>query len=656
MKHYTQFVSLKQVTTLLKTSIWSIVIFASANFTPLLGQSFNPNPDCDIQAIRDAALAKGLIELDNCNNDCSMFFLTPTATNPFNATGANSIANSLGATVATISSQELNDCLIDQLIALGITGNIYIGLNRHQDFDDFTWRDGNTENTYTNWATGMPNMAGGTPSWAYINLSNGEWYNSHVFAGKRGIIRVDLCPEMKVNDYAICEGKSRKIRVIPRWGSKPYTYQWNNGPTIDNQIVSPATTTSYSVLLTDRYGCTADSSLTVRVIPVIEFDTDIIQATCGENDGEIHINITNFTPGEEDEIQYSIDDGITYHETPDFTSLPPGVYKIRVQLEDCAPAKATVSVGVIGAPPANFTFSSICSGSSATPTDIESPGGTFSFDPIPTDGATINPTTGEISNGVQGTTYTVQYAVGPINCQNTHLEEVSFFNNPTPTISITHTSCNQDNGKLVITASNGNPAYSFSNDNGATFQSNGTFNDLTAGDYEIVVKDDNGCEGTAQATINVITPPTIELVSQDNVSCNGGNNGAITVQVNDGTPNYSYAWSPSGGNNATATNLTADTYTLTITDADGCTAEEEFIITEPDPLTIDNTIDVTDATCGEDNGSASVSVTGGTGNYTYSWSPNGGTAATAPDLAPGDYTVTVTDENGCSATSVSTTV
>ncbi|MNX41787.1 hypothetical protein D3C86_721950 [compost metagenome] len=133
------------------------------------------------------------------------------------------------------------------------------------------------------------------------------------------------------------------------------------------------------------------------------------------------------------------------------------------------------------------------------------------------------------------------------------------------------------------------------------------------------------------------------------MSCNGSANGTASVTPSGGTAPYTYSWSPSGGTAATATGLTAGAYTVTITDANGCTATRNYTITQPSAISATSSqINVSNA--GGANGSATVSVTGGTGTYTYSWSPSGGTAATASGLTAGTYTCTITDANLCSTT------
>ncbi len=145
-------------------------------------------------------------------------------------------------------------------------------------------------------------------------------------------------------------------------------------------------------------------------------------------------------------------------------------------------------------------------------------------------------------------------------------------------------------------------------------------------------------------------PPTTTNIATS-VSCSGGNNGGIDLTVAGGTAPFTYAWS----NSATTQDLTgiiAGTYTVTVTDAAGCTATSSVTITEPSLLTF--SYNSTDVLCnGGANGTASAIASGGTAPYTYLWS-NGSTSSTANGLASGNYSCTVTCANGCVATQTST--
>src|SRR6185437_10067055 len=177
-------------------------------------------------------------------------------------------------------------------------------------------------------------------------------------------------------------------------------------------------------------------------------------------------------------------------------------------------------------------------------------------------------------------------------------------------------------------------------------QTNQTATGLSAGTYTVTVVN-GGCTVTASVTI---TQPTAIVIANTitNVACNGGANGKIVANVNGGTPGYNYAWTPVGGTGATASNLSAGCYTLTVTDANGCIQTASACITQPTPL--NTSMATTLATCGSNNGTATVTVNGGTPGYTYAWAPIGGNGATASGLSAGSYTVTVTDANGCTIT------
>ncbi|RZK14607.1 MAG: hypothetical protein EOO86_18315, partial [Pedobacter sp.] len=156
----------------------------------------------------------------------------------------------------------------------------------------------------------------------------------------------------------------------------------------------------------------------------------------------------------------------------------------------------------------------------------------------------------------------------------------------------------------------------------------------------------------ADETVNAL-PATLTVTSislaptQVNVSCNGGSNGAASVVASGGSGAYTYVWSPSISTTAGANGLVAGTYTVTVTDASGCTASRAFTITQPSLLNTSGS--QTNVSCnGGTNGTATVTASGGSGGYTYLWS-NGGTTATITGLMAGNYRVTVTDANACTA-------
>ncbi|AKC20652.1 T9SS type A sorting domain-containing protein [Flavobacterium psychrophilum] len=216
--------------------------------------------------------------------------------------------------------------------------------------------------------------------------------------------------------------------------------------------------------------------------------------------------------------------------------------------------------------------------------------------------------------------------------------------------NITNATCNGgSNGTATVVApTNGTAPYTYLWSTGATGT---TATGLAAGGpYSCKVTAGNGCYIVKNFSITQPSAISTSTGSQTNLSCNGGTNGSASVTPSGGTPGYTYSWSPSGGTAATATGLAAGSYTVTVTDANGCTATRNYIVTQPSAIST-STGSQTNVSCnGGTNGSASVTPSGGTPGYTYSWAPSGGTAATATGLAAGSYTVTVTDANGCAMT------
>jgi len=150
-----------------------------------------------------------------------------------------------------------------------------------------------------------------------------------------------------------------------------------------------------------------------------------------------------------------------------------------------------------------------------------------------------------------------------------------------------------------------------------------------------------------QAPANGCVPvPVCNLTASataSNVLCNGQASGTVTVTPVGGTAPFTYAWSPMATNTPILNNLAAGTYTVTVTDVNGCTSQTTVTITEPTPLVA--TSSATDELLGAD-GTASVNVSGGTTPYTYNWT-SGWTGATETGLVAGVYTVNITDANGC---------
>lgn len=207
--------------------------------------------------------------------------------------------------------------------------------------------------------------------------------------------------------------------------------------------------------------------------------------------------------------------------------------------------------------------------------------------------------------------------------------------------------CGLSNGSASVAVTGGTGTYTYSW-NTTPVQTNDTATGLAAGTYQVTITDSLNCSVVASAVVT--TPGGLAVAYSDttNIACFGGATGAVTASATGGTTPYTYEWNPGAVTGPALSNVVAGSYTVTVTDAGGCTATNSIILTEPAAISLATAS--TDATCfGAANGTASVSATGGTGSYTFSWS-NSVMNDTITGLSEGTYNVLVTDSNGCTNT------
>ena len=210
-------------------------------------------------------------------------------------------------------------------------------------------------------------------------------------------------------------------------------------------------------------------------------------------------------------------------------------------------------------------------------------------------------------------------------------------------------SCTGSNGSINLTPSGASTPYTYSWTGPSSFTS--TTEDpsgLASGTYNVTITDKWGCTTTASTSVPAGTPVTYNQ-SITNVTCAGLSNGAITLNPTGSAP-FSYSWS-NGKTVQNLQNVAAGNYTVTITDANGCTWSQLFTMSQPGALSATIVkVDDTNTNPLIGNGTANLSVSGGVTTYTYSWTGPSGFTSTSEDLSAleyGSYSVTVTDANGC---------
>ncbi|WP_410221555.1 choice-of-anchor Q domain-containing protein [Pedobacter sp.] len=200
------------------------------------------------------------------------------------------------------------------------------------------------------------------------------------------------------------------------------------------------------------------------------------------------------------------------------------------------------------------------------------------------------------------------------------------------------------NGSATVTVSGGTQPYTYTWSNGS--DSTKAVN-LAAGNYSCIITDANGCSLTKHFTITEPASAMVVDATQTNVSCYGNANGTATVTASGGTQPYTYTWS-NGASVDKITGLTSGNYTCVITDAGGCSITKSFTITEPASALVVDAAQTNVSCYGNTNGTATVTVSGGTQPYTYTWS-NGSDSTKAVNLTAGNYICTIIDKNGCAA-------
>ena len=428
---------------------------------------------------------------------------------------------------------------------------------------------------------------------------------------------------------------------------------------------SGLTAGNYYFTATDANNCLYEDSVEITEPAVLEIlsanKTDV--STCnGESTGSITVTAQGGTGI----ITYTLNPGAIQSNTNGiFENLPAGTYTVDVDDENgCGPI-TTASLEILEPLVLDIDTTALvdisCNGLTDGSIDITVTGSTS---PYTYNWSTLNGSglvvTDEDQTGLGAGLY--QLTVSDANlCEATATFTIT---EPTAididTTSLVDISCNGlTNGSIDITVTGGTSPYTFnwSTTNGSGLEA--SVEDQTglgAGLYQLTVSDAKLCEATASFTINEPTAIIIEQTLISDITCNGLSDGAIDITVTGGiiTTSYIYNWATADGTGLIATEqdqtgLTAGTYNVTVTDDNSCEETASITITEPDAITIssENATNATAQTASD--GSVQVAASGGTSPLQYTINPGGATneTGTFSDLSPGDYTVSITDQNSC---------
>lgn len=439
------------------------------------------------------------------------------------------------------------------------------------------------------------------------------------------------------NDLSCFEANDGSIDLTISGGVTPYTYQWLNGATSQN--LNSLAIGDYYVTVTDANGCEAFYNTELTQPTEIVLNAVSEDASCnGIPDGNIDLNVAGGVPS----YSYAWANGDT---TQDLNNISAGGYEVTVTDAIGCTAQQIVLVSepsnlVIDASPTQHVT---CNGGNDGAAGLTF-SGSVGISQISWSNGSNTQNIGQLTAGDYITTVT--------DVNGCRIVDIATISEPRPLDvlpTIIDVSCyGLNDGSVNVSVSGGTAPYQY---NWAGVGSGTSSNNLSAGNYSLVVADSNNCQTTLNYEIAQpgLLAANINLIN--NVSCNGGTDGAAEVTVQGGTAPYLTVWND-GSTNSVNPQLAAGTHTVDVTDSNGCTTTAQITITEPDTLAISFTN--TDVSCksGAD-GTLEATITGGTAPYSYLWS-NADTNSIAENLSAGTYSLTITDVNGCSQTASAT--
>jgi outer membrane protein OmpA-like peptidoglycan-associated protein len=436
--------------------------------------------------------------------------------------------------------------------------------------------------------------------------------------------------------------KTGAVTVRVTGGTLPYKYKWNSGDTTLN--LTNVASGNYNFTVTDGGRCVQTVTATLSQPAKIDFAVkSIVNVSCfSDKSGAIDIAVS----GGVGPYSYKWNSGAV---TQDLESVGAGKYNVQIaDSKGCAKAlDAEITQPAELVLKMDSVINILCFGNKSGAVSISVAGGVAPYKYLWSNGAT----TQDISQLPVG-----QYMVTVTDAKTCSQTLSASVTQPTQLVArlgeVKHINCyDAKSGSVSLSVTGGATPYAFKWSNGRTTQN---LDNVGAGTYTVTITDKNGCSQTLSATINQPLKLVSSVIASKDVSCSGGSNGSINVSVVGGTHPYKYQWS----NGITVQDLIdtkAGTYRLTVTDASGCRDSSVSVtIKEPALLNVKINKATNIVQYGLSNGSVDVGVSGGVLPYRYSWS-NGATTEDITAIPGGNYSLKVTDANGCEKT-ISTTI
>ncbi len=429
---------------------------------------------------------------------------------------------------------------------------------------------------------------------------------------------------------ALCNGGNGSVNLTVSGGTAPYSFNWSNGASSED--LASVAAGSYTVTITDANGCTKGDGATVSQPTALSLSisgTDESAPAAGDGAADLTVS------GGTSPYSYSWSNGAT---SQDISGLNGGTYTVTVtDANGCTDMESVVINTLAGPLAVNITASTpvSCNGGSDGDATATASGGTPPYSYSWTSGAST-----ATASGLGAGSYTVTVtdaALASASAQITITEPAAL----SASASALDAPCNGGTGSVNLSLSGGTAPYNYNWSNGATSQN---ISGVAAGSYAVTITDNNGCTTGANATIG--EPAALAAsASATDASCNGNSDGSVNLTVSGGTAPYSFSWS-NGATTEDISGLGAGSYSVTVTDGNGCIANTSANVSQPAALALSTSV-TDESFAGANDGAVNLTVSGGSAPYAFSWS-NGASTEDISGLAAGSYSVTVLDQAGCS--------
>ncbi len=442
-------------------------------------------------------------------------------------------------------------------------------------------------------------------------------------------------------------GNDGTVTITGTNGTAPYTFSFNGSAYGTSNNFTSLSANNYAIGVKDSKGCIGNSNVTVTSNPVITGPITIsTPISCnGGNNGAL-----NLTPGGGvGPYTYNWSNGSI---AEDLANVIAGSYTVTItDSKSCSKAFSQI---LTQPPPISIAYTASnyngfnirCFGNTNGFINLTASGGNGGYTYSWSNGSTAE----DLSSLAAGT-----YTVNVLDSKSCPASQGITLTQPaqlTSSQTIQNPLCFGGNtGSITFLTEGGTGNYEYSINNGASWQTAPSFNNLLAGSYQTLTRDINNCQ--AAATRAITSPPEIVLTISNvqNTTCNQ-DNGSAQVNVTGGVLNYHYEWFNAGnvsiGTSSSINNLPAGTYRIVVTDQNSCTKQQAVPISSSNGPQVTTQAILPTSCSNTSDGSATINITGGTTPYTISW-PDGQSSLTATNLAEGSYLVEVRDNTNCLA-------